>query len=83
MSMSIQQKLLASFGLVVFGAARRRGGCRAGHAEQSNGSAARLGATDCGRSTRLERSAPIMRRGERERTTPFGTVEASGHASGD
>jgi hypothetical protein len=48
MSMSIQQKRLASFGLVVFRAARRGGGCGAGHGEQSNGDATRLGARDLG-----------------------------------
>jgi hypothetical protein len=67
MSMSIQQKLLASFGMVVFGAARRPGGRGAGHDEQSNGNAARLGARDL-RAVNAIGSVPANRASRREGT---------------
>jgi len=82
MSMSTQQKCLASCG-VVSGAARRRGGCGAGHDEQAERQLSRPDARHLRAVNAIGRSAPTVRGGERERTTSCGTVDVSGRGSAE
>jgi hypothetical protein len=82
MSMSIQRKLLACSGVVMLVLLATAAGVALGAMSRLNGNVSRPGARDLRAVNAIGRSAPTVRRGERERTTPFGTVDGSGRGSG-